>query len=59
MWLGAASTSGVRLSSAGMSTHMVVDQFGWFTGVPPAPTLGAAANISTKTAGRFALEMGP
>jgi hypothetical protein len=44
MWLGAASTTGVRLSSAGMSTHMVVDQFGWFTGVPPAPTLGAAAN---------------
>ena len=45
MWLGAASTTGVRVSVAGMSAQIIVDQFGSFTGSPAPPTLGPAANV--------------
>ena len=45
LWVGAASTSGLRLSLAGMSAHIIVDQFGSFTGAPEAPTNGPAANV--------------
>lgn len=40
LWMGTTSTSGVRVSVAAMSAHVIVDQFGWFTG-----TVGASAGI--------------
>lgn len=49
MWVGTTSTSGVRVSAATMSAHVIVDQFGWVTGSVAAPAGNPAANVPNGT----------
>lgn len=49
LWMGTTSASGLRVSVASMSAHVIVDQFGWFAGAVAAPGSIPAANVPNGT----------